>query len=403
MKATTTPIVLLLLLFSISQLNGQHFRLDLNIEPTLTKFDPGNGPVQRINTNFRNDDPFNPFRIKFFPQVRINETFGVSGDFLLDTKATTIDGKNDQPFRVDGLYFSVRGLLNNKVNFWLGKIPTPVGTFSARSYSHLNPLIGFPLAYHYKVPHSGAQAFDETTSLRFRDNLAPGVTSIYEACWITGASVFGDVGHFTYTLAVGQGTLTNPEAKENGGIQIAGHIGWEPNEWLTAGISGGVAPYLEHEAGLPAGIGIRDPQHHLFGVDIKAKFDDLTIFIEGVYNSWDTPQYTHDKNVEAYMAYVEGQYFLSQDFYLAARFDKIMYDNITNPVNGQQTPWGYDVTRIEAGFGFSPTSHLILKGVVQHNALDHPTIKSITVYAFQAMVRLEQLQTLIGLGRVEDY
>lgn len=396
MKATATPIVLLFLLFNISQLSAQHFRLDVNIEPTLAKFDPDNGPVRRINTNLRNDDPFNPFRVKFFPQIRINDTFGFEGDFLTDTKAI-------QTFRLDGLYFSVRGLFDKKLNFWLGKIPSPVGTFSARSYSHLNPLIGFPLAYHYKVPYSGAQAFDETTSLRFRDSFTQGVSSIYEACWISGGTVFGDVGNFTYTFAVGQGTLTNPEAKENGGVQIAGRIGWNPNDWLATGISGGVAPYLQHGAGLPTGIEIRDPKHYLFGVDAKAKFDNFTLFFEGFYNSWDTPQYTHDNSIEAYMAYIEGQYFISPDFYLAARLDRIMYDDITNPATGQKTPWGYDVSRIEAGVGFSPISNLILKGVVQHNSLDHPTIKNITVYALQATVRLEQLQTLIGLGRVEDY
>ncbi|MBI3786743.1 MAG: hypothetical protein HY276_00650 [Ignavibacteriales bacterium] len=206
-----------------------------------------------------------------------------------------------------------------------------------------------------------------------------------------------------YTLAVGQGTLTNPEAKENGGMQIAGRIGWKPTDWLTAGISGGVAPYLERDTGLPAGTEIRDPKHHLFGVDAKAKFDDFTLYFEGVYNSWDTPQYVREKNVEAYMAYVEGQYFISPDFYIAARLDKIMYHDITNPTNGEKTPWGYDVSRVEAGVGFSPISNLVLKGVVQHNSLNHPAIKSITVYALQAMVRLEQLQTLIGLDRVEDY
>lgn len=396
MKATTALFILLLCLLSAPRLNAQHVRLDLNIEPTLTKFDPDNGPVRRINTNFRNDDPFNPLRIKFFPQVRINETFGVEGDFLLDTKAV-------QTFRLDGLFFSVRGLFDKKLNFWFGKIPTPVGTFSTRSYSHLNPLIGFPLAYHYKVPYNAGQAFNETTSLRFRDSFAQGVTSIYEACWMTGGTVFGDVGHFEYTFAIGKGTLTNPEAKENGGVQIAGRVGWKPTDWLTAGISGAVAPYLEHGAGLPAGTEIRDPKHHLFGVDARARFDDLTLTFEGFYNSWDTPQYLREKNIEAYMAYVEGQYSISPDFYVAARLDRIMYDDITNPTNGQKTPWGYDVSRIEAGVGFSPISNIVLKGVVQHNSLDHPTIKSITVYALQAMVRLEQLQTLIGLDRVEDY
>ncbi len=378
-------------------LKAQRFGLDLNIELTGAKFDPNKDFERKINTNFRNDDPFNPIRAKIFPHIEITKTFGIEGDFLFDTKAKKFGSSEDRPLRIDGFFLSIHGLLDNRLNFWLGKIPTPVGTFSPRSYSHLNPLIGFPLAYQYKVPYDAFTLSNERSNLALRDLLVGAALSIYEACWITGISAFGNWEGVEYMVAVGQGTLTNPEAKENGGVQIAGRLGWTFSESFSAGVSAGVAPYLQHDTGLPSGTGVRDPKHVIFGADAKAKLNDLTLFFEAFYNSWDTPQYQVEKSISAITAYIEGQYFFRSNLYVAARYDRFFYGDITNPANNQKTPWGYNITRVEAGVGFLPLPELRLKAVIQNNALDHPTTKNISILALQAMVRLEDVQKVVGL------
>ena len=115
---------------------AQHFFLDVNVELTGAKFNPNSDPLRKINTNFRNDDPFNPIRVKFFPGYWFDKSWGIEGDFLLDTKATKFGSTDKAPFRLDGLFFAYRGEYDKRLNVWVGKIPTPVGTFSARSYSH---------------------------------------------------------------------------------------------------------------------------------------------------------------------------------------------------------------------------------------------------------------------------
>ncbi len=385
---------LLLLLIAVllkQSAHAQSFRLDANLELTAARFEPDNDPGRKINTNFRDDDPFNPVRAKLFPHIRLTETFGIEGDFLFDNKGKRFDRTANQPFRVDGLFLSINGLFGNHLNFWAGKIPTPVGTFSGRSYSHINPLIGFPLAYHYKLPYNAFTLSSETGNLFLRDNYFGASTSIYEACWITGVSAFGNIEGIDYMAAVGRGTLTNPEAKANGGVQIAGRIGKTFNEHIAGGISAGIAPYLEHDTGLPTGVSYRDPKHIIAGIDASVHLTSLHLFFEAFYNSWDTPQYQHEKNIHAYAWYLEGQYYFLPEFYSALRIDQLIYSHITDPVSQQQTSWGYNITRIETGVGYSPISELNIKVVIQHNMLDSPPGKAITIYALQGAFRFADL------------
>ena len=71
----------------------------------------------------------------------------------------------------------------------------------------------------------------------------------------------------------------------------------------------------------------------------------------------------------------------------------MLYSDITDPFNVQQnkTPWGYNVTRIESGVGFIPFKQLNIKAVIQHNIIDSPSTKTITLYALQAAFRFENL------------
>ncbi len=62
---------------------------------------------------------------------------------------------------------------------------------------------------------------------------------------------------------------------DNKGFQVAGRIGRFFDEHFSAGISGGIAPYLEYESGLPSGVGVRDPKHVIGGIDVSARFDKL--------------------------------------------------------------------------------------------------------------------------------
>lgn len=397
MNKTLFRIFVLVFLCGVQSLYAQVFRLDANVELTAASFNPSTEPERKINTNFRDDDPFNPVRGKLFPHITFNETFGIEGEVLFDNKAKKFDRSRNAQVRIDGLFAFAHGLLGNRLNFWLGRIPTPVGAFSPRSYSHMNPLIGYPLAYQYKVPYNAFVLSSEIANLSLRDRNFGASTSIYEACWITGLSIFGTVEGIDYMLAIGRGTLTNPEASENKGFQLAGRIGRKFGEIFGVGVSGGIAPYLQHDVNLPADVGIRDPKHVIAGIDANASFANVHLHAEAFLNSWDTPQYQLEKTIQAYTWYIEGQFFFLPELYAAARLDHMLYTDITDPSNGQKTPWGYDITRIETGIGYRPLPELLLKGVVQYNTLENPATKEITIVTLQAAFHFKDVQTLIGL------
>ena len=85
-----TLFLILVLLCGVRALHAQVFRLDANVELTGATFTPNTEPERNINTNFRNDDPFNPVRGKLFPHIRLNDVFGIEGEFLFDNKAKKI-------------------------------------------------------------------------------------------------------------------------------------------------------------------------------------------------------------------------------------------------------------------------------------------------------------------------
>ncbi len=373
------------------------FDLDANLELTAATFNPNTDPERTINTNFRDDDPFNPVRAKFFTSLHFSDMFGIEGEFLFDNKGKFFDrSKGKQPFRMDGLFLSVRGLASNHLNFWLGRIPTPVGTFSRRSYSHINPLIGFPLAYSYKLPYNVFTLSSEGSNLTLRDNNYGAATSIYEACWTDGLTAFGSIEEFDYMVTIARGTLTNPEARENKGFQLAGRIGRKFDDNISLGVSGGIAPYLQHEPSASSGIGVREPKHFIAGIDATGSFESLKLIFEAFYNSWDTPQYKNESSVKAYTWYLEGQYFLLDNLYAAARVEQMLYNSITDPVSAQSTLWGYDVNRLEAGIGFKPFEQLNIKAVAQQNWLKNPSSSSITILALQAAFRFDNLTDIAG-------
>ncbi len=381
---------LFLFIILLPALTSAQLKVDANIDLTGTI----RRPESTINTNFRGDDPFNPFRAKVFIGYQFNSTLGIETEILFDSKAHAFESPTKKaPVRPDGYFLSIRKPFETLVNFWIGKIPTPVQSFTARSYSHLNPLIGYPLMHHYKVPLSGFDVVTNTQILSFRDNFSGGVTSIYEACWVTGVSAFGKLDVFDWMVAVAKGTLTNPEARKNDGYQIAGRIGAEPLPWLKIGLSGGIAPYLENGTSVPSGTSREDVHHRLLGTDASISWKDLTFHSELVFNSWDTPLLA-EKSVHAVSWYVEAKYDIIKELYAAARVDQMLFNEIKD-ASGTLTPWGYDVHRQEIGIGAKLIKELTIKAVIQHNTIDNPSKREITYYALQSVLRFEDLQELV--------
>jgi hypothetical protein len=80
-----------------------------------------------------------------------------------------------------------------------------------------------------------------------------------------------------------------------------------------------------------------------------------------------------DNPLRAVSTSAEGRYKLAPGFYVAARFDRLGFSEITGT---QATlPWDAPVTRVEAGVGYSLQRNLLLKASVQENRRDGGRLK----------------------------
>lgn len=101
----------------------------------------------------------------------------------------------------------------------VGKIPTPFGHFTERAYSDINPVLGYPLMYHYSSSlRSNQLPADNADLLAHRGQGTPeafsgydgggssgifaGLPLVYDSCWDFGGSVIGSLWRFEYLVAV---------------------------------------------------------------------------------------------------------------------------------------------------------------------------------------------------------
>ncbi len=99
-----------------------------------------------INTMHRKDDPFNPVRINLFMDKWITPEVGVFLEFLWDAGIPPTGGSTKP--RINGAYAVLSPFETEALNFKVGYIPLPFGTWAPRTYSDRNPLIGIPLFQH---------------------------------------------------------------------------------------------------------------------------------------------------------------------------------------------------------------------------------------------------------------
>ena len=279
----------------------------------------------------------------------------------------------------------------------VGKIPTPFGHFTERSYTDTNPLIGFPLMYHHSSSLRANQLpADNADLLAHRGQGAPnrftgyggggaaetfsGLPMVYDSCWDFGASVIGSVWRFEYLLARTTGSLSDPRTTgqdNNDGAQLAGRIGVVPFTGLQLRLSAARAPYLDEavRGGLPAGRDLEDYEQRIFGLSAEYEWRHLAVVAEWATNTWESPHVVdgaggmRDLRVDG--LYVEARYKLAPGWSAAGRYSTLRYGSIPDGA-GATTSWDWDVDRVEAGTSYWLTDGVLAKLVGQITAVDAP-------------------------------
>ncbi|MFT5377225.1 MAG: hypothetical protein ACI906_004063 [Candidatus Latescibacterota bacterium] len=321
----------------------------------------------RVNSTIKGASPFSLVRARFFVDAEVDDGVAVFTTLLFD--------EDLQSFDLEGAYVvfdEVAGV--SWASALVGKMPTAFGTFAARSFAMVNPLIGVPLIYHYFTAiQGGSVARDNAAQLARRgDGFQPGrgLSILYDSCWNSGVQLFGSYNQLTYALALTKGAVSNPTATDNDGIQLVGRVGAQPTMGLKFGFSLALAPYLNERvasnSAFPQGARVEDYLQRLVGFDLEYSRGHFQLIAEAVRNEWQVPNLTIDALANT-GAYVEGKYELGPGFYYALRYGFIDFDAIADGVGGRRD-WDFDTRRVETGFGYYLSRQTRVKALLQLNS-----------------------------------
>jgi hypothetical protein len=333
------------------------------------------------------------FRLGLTAELRGNERLALLSEFRTE---------NLDPVSAYALYLRLRPWPRHSFDVQAGRIPPVFGSFARRRYAADNPLIGYPLAYQYLTtlrPDAVPANADQLLARRGQGwhvqypvgsaYAGPGSPLISALRWDTGVEArVGSVGTgvFEAAFAVTQGTLADPRTHDsNDGKQLSARVAFRPAFGLVIGASGASGDFLSHEVTSQ----LRDPtdrfRQRALGLDLEWSRGHWIVRAEGVYSAWDMPAISEPfvkSPVRALGAFAEARYKLAPGLYVATRADHLGMNRITG--SSQTLTWDAPVTRIEAGFGYSPVRGLWLKGVYQHNWRDGGGLGSQGIGAVQA-------------------
>lgn len=335
------------------------------------------------NANIRGDDPFNDVRLRLFPRHWITDRMAVFGEILYDSGVIL----PSSPLRVNGAYLVINELFSKPwLNLKAGLIPNPFGNYGLRStYFNLNPLIGIPLMWHHRTPLPNEMYATNTDLLEIKKDGEPYMPIAYDACWDRGWELFGEAGKIEYSLALMEGTLSNPTESSNDGRQIIARLGLNPITALRLGGSVAWGPYLNPEAVDTTYAQVEDFSATVLGLYVELKTGYMQLHSEWVLSTWESPYIVPDKPVSAVSGYLEGRYDLLPILYVAARIDYFGYSNI-DPETGPSEPWGDPLNRIEVGIGYRLAREALVKAVYQRSdyqsrsASDDPHVLAVQLH-----------------------
>ena len=326
------------------------------------------------------------FRLAVNADVRITDRVSV---------LTEIRSENGDAVKPYALYVRVRPWRDRPVDVQAGRIPPTFGAFARREYGPGNPLIGYPLAYQY-LTAARADALPASTDdvLRMRArgwrpsypigslDVATGMPLITTFRWDTGVQVRVGPESINASLAVTNGTASDPRTRDtNGGKQVAGRLHWRPSAPFAIGGSAASGAYVADAALASATMieGASRSSQHALGLDAEYSRDHWMVRGELIWNRWELP--TLSRTLDATSAFVEGRYKISPGIFVATRIDRLSFSEL--PSSFGTATWDAPVTRLETGAGYYIRRNLLAKGTYQHNWRDGGTVTSRGLFAAQ--------------------
>lgn len=363
-----------LAVFSTDPAGAQDDRPEIRIRGLLDLAAAPNNDAVALNQLNAGGTPFDPYRARLFVEGKPSPHFDVFTQLHLSEQSGVL---------IYGAYATWTPWLDRDLHVQAGKIPNPIGTHPPRTYSDKNPLMGMPLMYQYHTSFRGDIPVPDVDALlseagrgQYGVNYMPGdggwrgMPIVYDFCWDVGIVALGSVRPLEFAVGVTNGTPSSsqPGRDNNGDKSIMGRLGIAPVPSLRLGVSASTGAYVPDalEPALPVGASAERYDQTLFMADAEWTWDRYELRGEAIRNTWETPN-LGDLELSGY--YVEGKVAFAAGAWLAARYDQLLFDDVT-PTVGPARPWDDDVTRFEGGLGYRFDRHVIGKVVYQSTKLD---------------------------------
>ncbi len=343
-----------------------------------------------INTLNFGENPFHTARIRLFADAPIQDHVHVFTEFLYDDDTMLA--------RLFGGFVRFSDPKGRDLHLEVGKIPLHLGAYPNRAYAQKNSLIGAPLMYQYhtdlrndQVPTRGEDIVANRGLGYFSSYLGGGLTGIgypngwslpvlYENCWDFGAVAIGAIAPLEFALGVTNGTAGAPVMSDyNDGKQVLARLGFVPAPWLRAGVSGARGPYLRATLNedMPAGHTVDEYMQDLAAADLELSYGHGVLYSEYLVNRFESP---FVGNLDLKTWYVEGKWTVLPGWYVAARFDRMIFGDVAL-ASGGVAGWDADLWKREIGIGFKPSTRLVAKLVHQESRI---SVSPALVRAFAA-------------------
>jgi predicted porin len=183
--------------------------------------------------------------------------------------------------------------------------------------------------------------------------------------WDTGVEVKFGNDPVELGVAVTQGTISNPRVRDdNSGKQVAARVGVRPAFGWVLGVSGARGEYVADDVTSVTG----DTGYQTaFGLDLEFSRNHVVVRAETIWSQWDAPT-LQTGALGAVGFYVEASYKVSPGFYVAARIDRVSFDEVDSAVGA--VTWDSTISRIEIGAGYYFHRRLLVKASYQYNERD---------------------------------
>ncbi len=312
-----------------------------------------------------------------------------------------VDVRSDnlQAPRFYALYLRVVPWAGRGVDLQAGLVPPVFGSFPRRRYASDNPLPSLPLAYQYltslredAVPERSEQLVAQRGrgwQVQYPVGSAeagPGLPLVNGDRWDAGVQLRLGREPLSLAVALTQGTLGYPLVEDdNDGKQVSARLGWRPSPGLVAGVSGATGEFLAREVGdvLPEAARGTYRQQAL-GLDVEWSRGYWIARAEAVWSRWRLPALDETRiedPLDALGLYVEARYKLRPGVYLAGRVERLAFSELPTALG--PLAWDAPVTRVEAGGGWNPWRHVLVKASWQHNWRDGGRVRESDLVAGQ--------------------